>query len=214
MRTLVLINKDLRPYYKQSMNYLAHLLLAENHPESRIGNLLGDFVKGKLEQYETCYSEEIINGIKLHRKVDEFTDKHPIFISSKRRIVNNKRLAGIIIDICYDHFLAKNWDIFYDEKLDKFVDNIYIELEENRNILPANLQQALPRMIAEDWLGSYKTPEGVGLTFARIARRLKRENNLATALDELMENYAEIEADFLSFFPEVISYVEKIRAVW
>ena len=66
-------------------------------------------------------------------------------------------------------------------------------------------------MIAEDWLGSYKTPEGVGLAFARIARRLKRENNLATALYELINNYSEIESDFLSFFPEVIIYVEKNR---
>lgn len=193
------------------MNYLAHLLLAENTCQSRIGNLLGDFVKGKLERYETCYSEEIINGIKLHRKVDEFTDTHPIYIRSKRRIVDNKRLSGIIIDICYDHFLSKNWAIFCDEKLDKFVDNIYRELEDNQNIFPTNLQQALPRMIAEDWLGSYKTPEGVGLAFARIARRLKRENNLATALYELINNYSEIESDFLSFFPEVIIYVEKNR---
>lgn len=192
------------------MNYLAHLLLAENHHESRIGNLLGDFVKGKLENHENCYSEEIIKGIKLHRKVDVFTDTHPIYLSSKRRIVNHKRLSGIIIDICYDHFLAKHWARFSDEKLEQFVDNIYRELEKNKNILPANLQQALPRMIAEDWLGSYKTPAGVGLAFLRIARRLKRENNLATALDEVMDNYSGIESDFLTFFPEAIAYVEKI----
>ncbi|HAZ45182.1 MAG TPA: DUF479 domain-containing protein [Cyanobacteria bacterium UBA11369] len=193
------------------MNYLAHLLLAENTPKSRIGNLMGDFVKGDLEKYKNQYSEEIINGIKLHRKVDEFTDTHPIYISSKRRIVYNRRFSGIIIDVCYDHFLAKHWARFSDEILDKLVNNIYTELQNHQNILPVNLQQALPRMIAEDWLGSYRTPEGVGLAFARIARRLKRENTLATAIDELMNNYSGIESDFLSFFPEVISYVGKIR---
>jgi acyl carrier protein phosphodiesterase len=191
----------------RSMNYLAHLLLSENHPESRIGNIMGDFVKGNLEQYKTQYSQEIINGIKLHRKVDEFTDTHRIYLKSKRRIVDNRRFSGIIIDVCYDHFLTKHWAMFSDENLDSFVSNIYTELQNNQHILPPNLQQALPRMIAENWLGSYRTPEGVGLAFARIARRLKRENTLGTALDELMNNYSGIESDFLSFFPEVMSYV-------
>lgn len=192
------------------MNYLAHLLLAENSPESHIGNLMGDFVKGNLEQYKTQYSKEIINGIKLHRKVDLFTDTHRIYISSKRRIVDFRRFSGIIIDVCYDHFLAKHWAMFSDESLDSFVNNIYTELQNHQNILPVNLQQALPRMIAEDWLCSYRTPEGVGLAFGRIARRLKRENTLATALDEVMNNYSGIESDFLIFFPEVMSYVQKI----
>ena len=171
---------------------------------------MGDFVKGNLEKYNNQYSGEIIKGIKLHRKVDEFTDTHQIFISSKKRIVDNRRFSGIIIDVCYDHFLAKHWDRFSDESLDNFVGNTYRELQNYQNILPVNLQKALPRMIAEDWLGSYRTPEGVGLAFARISRRLKRENTLATAIDELMNNYSGIESDFVSFFPEVISYVEKI----
>ena len=192
------------------MNYLAHLLLAENHAESRIGNIMGDFVKGNLEKYNNQYSGEIIKGIKLHRKVDEFTDTHRIFISSKKRIVDNRRFSGIIIDVCYDHFLAKHWARFSDENLDDFVGNTYRELQNNQNILPVNLQQAIPRMIAEDWLCSYRTLEGVGLALARISRRLKRENTLATAIDELMNNYSGIESDFVSFFPEVISYVEKI----
>ena len=196
------------------MNYLAHLLLAENSPESRIGNLLGDFVKGDLQKYKTCYTEGIIKGVKTHRKVDNFTDTHRIYIRSKRRInSSNKRFSGIIIDICYDHFLANHWSVFSNEKLEDFIDNIYELLLENNEILPIRLQQGLPRMIAENWLGSYKTLEGVDLTFARIARRLKRENNLATALDELIDNYAEIESDFLSFFPELIGYVEKIHPV-
>ena len=192
------------------MNYLAHLLLAENHPESRIGNIMGDFVKGNLENYNNQYSAEIIKGIKLHRKVDEFTDSHQTFVTSKRRIVDNRRFSGIIIDVCYDHFLAKHWASFSDESLDNFVGNVYRELQTYQNILPVNLQKALPRMIAEDWLCSYRTPEGVGLAFARIARRLKRENTLATAIDELMNNYSEIESDFLSFFPEVMSYAIKL----
>ena len=194
------------------MNYLAHLFLSEASAESRLGNLLGDFVKGNLEPYKNCYDRQIIQGIKTHRKIDCFTDNHAIYIQSKRRIsASNRRLAGIIIDICYDHFLAKHWDVFSQEKLEIFVRSIYIILQENQSILPPKLQQALPRMIREDWLGCYQTLTGVDLTFSRIARRLKRDNNLANAVNELVDNYTEIESDFLIFFPEIINYVERNR---
>lgn len=197
------------------MNYLAHLFLSEASPESRIGNLLGDFVKGNLDRYSNYYDRKIIQGIKTHRQVDSFTDNHAIYIQSKRRVsASNRRLAGIIIDICYDYFLAKYWDIFSQEKLDTFVRIIYANLQENQQILPTKLQQALPRMIGENWLGCYQTLTGVDLTFSRIARRLKRENNLANAVNELIDNYTGIEADFLLFFPEVINYVEKNRQYW
>lgn len=193
-----------------NMNYLAHLFLAEDSPESRIGNLLGDFLKGSLESYKTIYSEEIIQGVKTHRLVDVFTDTHPIFIKSKRRIAQkNRRFAGIIIDVFYDYFLANNWAKFSQENLDIFIKNIYITLEENQDILPAKLQKILPKILAENWLASYQSVSGVSLTLARIGRRLKRDNNLATAGDELINNYSEIESDFFNFFPELIAYVDK-----
>lgn len=197
------------------MNYLAHLFLSEASPESRIGNLLGDFIKGNLDRYSNYYDRKIIQGIKTHRQVDSFTDNHAIYIQSKRRVsASNRRLSGIIIDICYDYFLAKYWDLFSQEKLDTFVRIIYANLQENQQILPTKLQQALPRMIGENWLGCYQTLTGVDLTFSRIARRLKRENNLANAVNELIDNYTEIESDFLLFFPEIINYVEKNRQYW
>jgi len=193
------------------MNYLAHLFLAKNTAESQIGNLLGDFVKGHLEQYETIYSNEIITGIKTHRQVDFFTDTHPIYLRSKNRISNSyRRLAGIIIDICYDHFLANHWNLFSHENLDIFVQKIYVILKNNQEILPERLKKILPRIISENWLSSYKNISGINLTFVRLSKRLKRENNLATATNELLKNYPEIESDFLIFFPEVINYVQTL----
>ena len=193
------------------MNYLAHLLLAKNTPESQIGNLLGDFVKGHLEQYETIYSHEIILGIKTHRQIDFFTDTHPIYLKSKNRISSNYRvLAGIIIDICYDHFLANHWNLFCHENLDVFVQKIYVMLKDNQEILPERLKKILPSIISENWLVSYKNISGINLTFMRLSKRLKRENNFATAVNELMKNYPEIESDFLMFFPEVMNYVKTL----
>ena len=85
------------------MNFLAHLYLADDTPHSLIGNMLGDFVNG---DFRSRYNTEICRGILLHRKVDVFTDNHPVFLHSKRRISNEYRLLkGIMVDLFYDHFL-------------------------------------------------------------------------------------------------------------
>lgn len=198
------------------MNYLAHLLLAKNSPESRIGNLLGDFLviffKGNLQQYEAVDSREIIEGVKTHRKVDIFTDSHPVYLQSKRRISQtHRRFAGIIIDVCYDHFLPRHWGQFSEQNLESFIEDIYQILAKNKKKLPLKLQGAIPRMVAEDWLGSYQKIEGINLTLTRIGRRFKRGHYLVNAVDELINNYAEIESDFLIFFPELINFVDSLR---
>jgi acyl carrier protein phosphodiesterase len=193
------------------MNYLAHLFLAESSPESRIGNLLGDFLKGNLEGYESVYSREILEGVKTHRLVDSFSDRHPIYLQSKRRIgASNRRFAGIIIDVCYDHFLTNHWGRFSQQSLASFIEDVYQILVENQKILPLKLQGAIPRMVKEDWLGSYQTLEGISLTLTRIGRRFKRGNYLTDAGEELINNYEEMESDFLLFFPELINFVGEI----
>lgn len=195
------------------MNYLAHLYLAENHPESRIGNFLGDFAKGHISQYELVYSPGIIRGIKEHRTIDTFTDRHPIFIQSKRRLGKKYRLlSGIIIDILFDHLLSQHWQQFNPtEDLDTFIFNNYRILSQHQNILPTKLQKNLSRIIEEDWLGSYQTLDGVELTLTRLSRRVKRENPLPEATRDIQKHYQELDADFLTFFPELISYVNQMR---
>ena len=195
------------------MNYLAHLYLAENTPESRIGNFLGDFVKGHLSEYESVYSPGIIQGIKEHRKIDCFIDRHPGFIQSKRRLGKKYRLvSGIIIDILSDHFLSQHWQQFNPtEDLDSFIFNNYQILSQSQDILPKPLQKILPRIIEENWLGSYRELDGVELTLIRLSRRLTRENPLPEAIEDIKKNYPELEADFLSFFPELIRYVHVER---
>ncbi|WP_013323494.1 ACP phosphodiesterase [Gloeothece verrucosa] len=190
------------------MNYLAHLFLADPTPESQIGNLLGDFVKGKIDNLSSIYSPEIIRGVKTHQKIDIFTDHHPIFKTSKQRLnQNHRKFAGVIIDIYYDHFLAKNWLIYSEQDLDEFVANTYQMLEQHQLLLPEKLQKALPCMIQEDWLGSYRYFEGIDQTFSRLSRRIKRTNNIAFALEDLIQNYSQLEEDFLQFFPQLIDYV-------
>src|SRR6476661_6124760 len=116
------------------MNYLAHLFLSEGTPESLIGNLLGDFVKGTPVN---LYPEEIRKGIDLHRKVDSYTDSHAIVRSSKSLVcADRRRFAGVLIDVFYDHFLAKNWLEYSEIPLRDFSRHVYKILQDNRDILP------------------------------------------------------------------------------
>lgn len=194
------------------MNYLAHLLLAENTPESRIGNLLGDFVKGQIEINNSSYNEAIIKGIKTHYQVDCFTDKHAIFKQSKQRIYQSQgRLSAVLIDVFYDHFLANYWQLFSSEKLETFADHTYITLQKSHHLLPEKLQLVLPRIILENWLVSYRTIEGIERTCQRLGKRIKRANNFAIARYDLQANYQELEADFLSFFPQLVKYIDTNR---
>jgi acyl carrier protein phosphodiesterase len=196
------------------MNYLAHLYLAEDTEESRLGNLLGDFVKGHVA--DSPYSPGIRKGIKTHRKVDVFTDSHRKFLESKKLISpERRRFAGVIIDLTFDHFLAKNWKSYSNRELGSFTQGVYGMLMKNRSILPLKLVTFLPRMIQEDWLGSYEKLGGVSVVIERISRRLerkfKRQNTLQGASREIEANYRELERNFEDFFPELITFVENYR---
>jgi len=186
------------------MNYLAHLFLAKDTPESLIGNLLGDFTKGSVEY---LYTAEIRKGIELHRRVDTYTDAHHIFRASKRLIAKQRsRLSGIMIDVFYDHFLARHWSEYSDVPLDDFSSRVYKILADNQAILPESLKLIVPRMKAYDLLGSYKEIQGIDIALKRIADRIKWQNNLGDGIEDLLANYQQIEADFCAFFPEVINY--------
>ena len=186
------------------MNYLAHLFLSEGTPESLIGNLLGDFVKGTAVN---LYPEEIRKGIDLHRKVDSYTDSHPIVRSSKSLVSSHRRrFAGVLIDVFYDHFLAKNWLEYSEIPLRDFSQDVYKILQDNRDILPDSLQRVLPTIIARDLLSSYQEIAEIGITLTRMSARLKRTNNLASGIEDLTANYQRLESDFRDFFPDLIKY--------
>ncbi|MGB3651819.1 MAG: ACP phosphodiesterase [Rivularia sp. (in: cyanobacteria)] len=186
------------------MNYLAHLFLSDGTPESLIGNLLGDFVKGSIE---SIYSKEIIKGIYLHRKIDSYTDSHRIFRSSKRLIgIGRSRFSGIMIDVFYDRFLAQNWSNYSTISLNDFTNHVYKVLLENKSILPERLKSILPDMIAHDWLASYRKISTIDRAINGLSRRIKRENNLFGGVEELIFNYQQLQADFSAFFPELIDY--------
>lgn len=186
------------------MNYLAHLYLSEPTEEAWLGSLLGDFVKGPLDGR---YSADITRAIALHRKIDSFTDAHPVVLQSKSRISPaRRRYAGIMMDMFYDHFLAKYWRDFHDEPLDAFTARIYAILGRRHAMLPQRLQHMAPKMARWNWLGSYAEVLSIHTALDRMGQRLKRENPLLNSADELVEHYAELESDFRAFMPQVLKF--------
>ena len=186
------------------MNYLAHLYLSQPHEEAWLGSLMGDFVKGPLDGR---YGSEITRAIAMHRKIDAFTDTHPVVLQSKSRMsTERRRYAGIMVDMFYDHFLARHWRDFHDEPLAEFTGRVYRVLERYQPILPERLQRMAPMMVQWDWLGSYADIGSIYTALNRMGQRLKRENRLLNSADELVGNYTQLETDFRAFLPDVLRY--------
>jgi acyl carrier protein phosphodiesterase len=193
------------------MNYLAHLLLAGEDPEEKLGALMGDFTRGRLENLAMQYPPGIMQGIAAHRRIDLFTDRHHRFMQSKARFSKpRRRYAGIIVDVLYDHFLSHHWDRFSVIDRRAFISDVYDLLERNHHRLPERLQRVSTLMINQDWLGSYQHIDQIGEVYDRMSRRLRRPNTLSGSLEEVREHYPDLERDFADFFPALVDHTQSV----
>ena len=176
------------------MNYLAHILLSGSNPNVMIGNFIADSIKGV--KY-TSYPSEIQKGILLHRQIDTITDAHPAFRKSTKRLHKNYgHYSGIIVDIFYDHFLAKNWTDYSDIPLADYIQTFYKLLRDNFELLPVNVQKMAPVMMQGNWLLIYAELEGIDRVLGGMNRRTKNRSGMDKAGQELKEFYTLFEADF------------------
>ena len=190
------------------MNYLAHLLLAQREAKTLLGALMGDFRK-HVDVREL--PEAILRGMEHHRAVDRYTDSHPLVRNLKSLFSQQRRrYAGIIIDISFDHFLSRHWQLFSAEHRSEFIDYVYDCLRQCRTSMPPRMQQAMHYMIQEDWLGSYVELAGVESSLNRLSRRIRFQNNLHGAIEEVAENYSGLERGFLEFFPQLQLYARPL----
>ncbi len=186
------------------MNFLAHIYLSGVDEGVIIGNFIADGIKGK--QY-LKYPPSIQKGILLHRNIDSYTDNHPTVRQSTKRLhANYSHYSGVIVDILYDHFLAKNWANYHDVPLDLYVQNFYNMLRSNYEVLPTRIQRMMPYMISDNWLLSYATIPGISKILNQMNVRTKGVSNMNFAVLELEEFYTEFENEFTSFFDELITY--------
>ena len=197
-----------RDDFRATLNYLAHLYLAADD-DALIGNLLGDFAKGRIEQMP--YPPAVLRGVLQHRLVDSYTDRHPCVLRSKRRISPyRRRFAGIIVDMCYDHFLARQWSELASRDLRSFCRHSYDVLRDARGWLPHPMPGIIDRMAADDWLGSYAQLQSIDRALEGISRRFRRPTTLPGAVQEIHAQYCGLEADFKEFFPQLRRYAADI----
>ncbi len=189
------------------MNLLAHAYLSGDNEYLMIGNFIADHIKGN---HISHLPPDVIKGVQLHRMIDQYTDQHPMFNRSCNRLYHRyHKYSGVVVDILYDHFLARRWANYHDRPLQEFTEQCYGLLLKHYNILPLRTRNLLPHIMMDNWLVAYYRFDGLEKSFKGMSRRVKYNPGLEHAVEDLRLHYEEFEADFRDFFPELISFTDQ-----
>lgn len=193
------------------MNYLLHLYLSGPDPERQLGGLMGDFVKGPLDDR---YPPGIVAGLRLHRAIDRLAATSPYCRASRQRLDPRfGHTRGVLVDIFYDHFLAVHWSGYHPQPLAAFAAGVYQLLDDHHHLLPAGLAHIAPRMRERDWLTSYRERGSVATALQRLAVRLSRPTLMGEGATELERCGEELLGDFRGFVLEAQELAARLRNV-
>lgn len=194
------------------MNFLAHIYLSFGDREITLGNFIADSIRGNNYRH---LPPKIQKGILLHRAIDTYTDAHKIpKRSSKRLHKNHGHYSRVIVDIFYDHFLAKNWKKYSAVPLETFTEEFYLLVTDNFEILPEGVQRMMPYMIADNWLYNYSKKQGIARVLNGMNRRTGNRSKMQFAIVDLESHYTEFEGEFSAFFDELIIFSrQKLKSI-
>jgi acyl carrier protein phosphodiesterase len=191
------------------MNFLAHLYLSGNHPDLMVGNFIADHVKGN--QID-LFKSSVKDGILLHRSIDAYTDGHQIVRQSVIRLRPAfRKYAGVIVDMFYDHFLAKNWHDYSEITLEVFTARCYSVLQNYKGPLPERTRKMLYFMVRDNWLLAYSRTEGIQAALDGMATRTSFYSGMENATEALLEGYDNYLMEFRKFFPDLIIHASNKR---
>lgn len=186
------------------MNVLAHALLAGNDTALRLGGAMGDFVHGTPGDH---LPPGVRQGIYLHRAIDSFTDSHAEVRAARERMPPPfRRYAGILLDMWFDHCLARDFDRWSDQPLDRYARGLRRELHDAGPLLPDALKRFLGYMDANDLPAGYRDAAAIGKALRGISQRLSRANPLAEAMPLLLAEDDVLKATFERFFPQLRAF--------
>ena len=189
------------------MNFLAHLYLSQNNTNIMIGNFIADHIRGN--NY-LSFSKEIQQGIFLHREIDTFTDAHEVVRKSKRRLHERYRhYDGVIIDIFYDYFLAKNWADYSDIPLETYTKDVYDLFSSISDDLPVKSQNFIKYMIEYNILFNYQYKDGIAKVLNGMNTRTKGKSQMNLAIEDLRLLEDELQEDFTLFFKDLIAHTNQ-----
>ncbi|HZX70851.1 MAG TPA: ACP phosphodiesterase [Rhodanobacter sp.] len=184
------------------MNHLAHALLAGDDEALRLGGMLGDFVRGRPDP--AVWPLRVIDGIRLHRAIDVYTDAHPEVLAAKAELPPPyRRYAGILLDMWFDHCLARDFSRWCEQPLPEYSDALRALLWRRDALLTPDLRRFRAYMEANRLPAGYADRAVLGRALSGIGQRLSRANPLDSALPVLVEREEELQQRFEVFFPQL-----------
>jgi acyl carrier protein phosphodiesterase len=196
------------------VNFLAHLHLSDGTPGSMVGGVVADFVRGP---DVAALPADVQEGVRLHRLIDGFTDRHPVVQRSISRIAEKLGwFSGIVVDIYYDHILGRDWERYSGEPLATFAARANIALESRLSIVPDESRRFLRGFIDENRLLQYAAVPGISDTLSRVSDRIgrripSRAMRLESAMPDLLARHDLLASDFHAFYPELVAFASGCR---
>jgi acyl carrier protein phosphodiesterase len=191
------------------LNFLAHALLAGEAPALIVGGVAGDWIKGNLP---AGLPDDLARGVALHRAIDHFAESHPAFCRSRNRVSPaRRRYAGVLVDVFYDHLLARNWSAMHGQPLQEYCESVYGLIRERLDDLPASARPGLELMAKEDWLTSYAQIEGIADVLARMSRRARQPNPLMHGEQEFLADADGFAEDFYGWLADTREFCREWR---
>lgn len=189
------------------MNYLAHVFLAGENPEIITGNFIADHVKGTAIN---TYSDGIKEGILHHRAIDKYTDHHRA-VKDSIALIKPKlgRYTPVAIDMYYDHFLARQWELFSSVNRLQFTHRIYATLSPFYENFPSFSQRTYDYMTSKNWLYNYSDLAFLDRCFLGLDRRASFDTKLTNAVSVLEKHYSQLESNFMDFMPDIIHHCKR-----
>jgi acyl carrier protein phosphodiesterase len=190
------------------LNYLGHAVLSMHNPAILAGNMIGDYVKGS--QVIDTFPITIQVGIRLHRKIDYFSDNHHATAKAKNLFRNDYGLySGAMVDVVYDHFLANDPQYFPKEaKLSEFAQEVYTQLMSQEQHLPEKFKSILPYMVSNNWLYNYRTLKGMQKAFEGLTRKALYIEHSEKAYETLVGHYYQLNQLYYDFMDDIYAYVK------
>lgn len=196
------------------MNYLGHLYFSDNYPPLMLANLFGDFVKGK----DYSYLPKIVQkGVCLHREIDDFIDHHPLVTEVRLRLYKElPKVAGIAMDLYFDHLLAKNWSSYHKKSLTQFVDDFFKFALQEENLTfqqinfkyPSQFIHLLTNMKENNWIEGYEKIEGLDMASKGLSKRISFPNKLNQSECVFLEHQPAIYEAFHQYMIDAQSYFQ------
>jgi len=200
------------PRRRDSLNLLAHALiahasLADHQGQELCGALMADFFGG---QSLDDYPAGVVAGIRQHRLVDAFTDRHPAFVACRRLLAGDgapRFASGILVDLFWDYVLGSRWDLYGETrsglKLPAFCGLVHLALERSEAWRSPQFARVAPWMINDQWLAAYATKRGIAAALHGLSRRLPHGAALSGCETLLIRHETALAAGFADFWPQL-----------